>query len=212
MILRKFLVVMAAAVLSAVQAVAAVDAETAFKSAPVSVFPLLDRSTRLDMVDYYNSGMDTPSGNALDGKSRITRLTPRTLDIRMTDASAYSLNILDMGNGSAIAVVRTVDTPAPDSKMTVYTDDWATVITDKVFSRPVLRDWLTAEGRKNIDEVESLVPFLMIDYQIDTENSSLKLTNNLKTFLAEEIYEMVAPYFLESLTYKWDGRKFNLVK
>lgn len=208
MILRKFPVVMAAAVISAAQAMAAVDAETAFKSAPMSVFPLLDRSTRLDMVDYFNSGMETPSVNALDGKSRITALTPRNLDIRMTDASTYSLNILDLANGSAIAVVRTVATPAPDSKMTVYTDDWATVITDKVFTRPVLRDWLTDEGRRNIAEVESLVPFLMIDYQIDAENSRLRMTNNLKEFLAEEIYEMVSPYFVESLTYKWDGKKF----
>lgn len=40
-------------------------ATKAFSDAPATVFPSIDRMTRLDMIDYYNSGSPKPSKTRL---------------------------------------------------------------------------------------------------------------------------------------------------
>ena len=185
-------------------------ASSAFADAPQAIFPLLDRNTRLDMIDYFNSGMSTPSANALNGKSRITSLTPEKLTVEMTDASTYELSILpSKGGENAVALITTVATPSPDSRLSVYSADFSNNITDKVFAKPVLADWLTPEGKKNSDEVEMLVPFLLIGYSFDPATSTLTLTNNTSRFLSADVYEIVKSYLLEKIDYKWDGSKFS---
>lgn len=47
------------------EANAQLTASKAFADAPASVFPLLNRNARLDMIDYFNGGMSTASTNAL---------------------------------------------------------------------------------------------------------------------------------------------------
>lgn len=213
-LLRNILLAVTAAAALAVApcAQAQLTAAGAFTKAPRQVFPMLDNNARLDMVDYFNSGMTTPSTNALKGKSRITALAPLSMTISMTEASDYQLALLPAGSDTIIAVITTVATPAPDSKMALYTKDWTANVTAKRFNKPLLRDWLTPEGRNNSDDVESLVPFLLISYSYDPDTATLTLTNNTGSFLSEEIYETVQPYLLSSLSYRWDGKKFAPVK
>lgn len=181
-------------------------AADAFKSAPVDIFPILEPSTRLDMIDYFNSGMSTPSRNTMSGNSRITELTPTSLTIEMTKASTYQLVVLP---GNNIALVTTITTPAPDSKMAIYSPDWANNLTAKTFSKPTLDDWLTPEGKKNKSEVEMNVPFLLIQYNIEPSTGTLTLTNNTSGFLAEEIYQIVEPWLLQSIVFDWNGTKYQ---
>lgn len=210
---KTLLVTMALAVSGSFGAYAQLTASDAFVSAPAAVFPLLNNSTRLDMIDYFNSGSSTTSTNALKGKSRIVSLETSKLSIDMTDASSYELVILPKkGGGSLIGLISTVATPAPDSNLGVYSDDWKSNITETVFKKPVLVDWLSAEGKKNKDEVEMLVPFLLISYDFDPKSGVLTLTNNTKQFLSEDVYSIVSPYFLPSLKYKWDGKAFSALK
>lgn len=210
--LRRLAVAIAAALVCVAGASAQTTAADAFKTAPRKVFPLLENDTRLDMLDYYNSGMSTASTNVLKGKSRITAQTPEMLEISMTDASTYHLVVLPAHSGSVVALITTVATPAPDSKMTVYTADWTANVTAGVFEKPQLRDWLTAEGRKNLDEVEMTVPFLLIGYKLDPATGVLTMTNNTEQFMSEEMYDIVRPYLLASLSYRWNGKKFEKVK
>lgn len=194
------------------QAAGQLTASTAFTSAPHSVLPMLDNNTRLDMLDYFNNGLSTSSVNSMNGHSRITALTDQAMTIAMTEATTYQIAVLPSGNTSLIALITTVATPAPDSKMTIYSSDWATNITTKVFSKPTLNDWLTTEGRKNADEVEMMVPFLLISYNYDPNTQTLQMTNNSKEFLSQEVYELVEPYLQTSLTYRFDGKKFTIAK
>ncbi len=151
--------------LGAGAAFAQLTASQAFADAPQNVFPLLDHNTKLDMIDYFNSGMSTASKNAMDGKSRITAITPAKVEISMTDASSYELALLPTANGdTVVALITTVATPAPDSQMTLFSKDWATNLTSSLYSKPGMADWLTEEGRANSGEVEGLVPFLLVSY------------------------------------------------
>lgn len=192
-------------------AVARITAAGAFADAPASMFPLLDRNTRLDMIDYFNSGSATASTNAMQGKSRITSLTPDDIKIAMTDASAYQISILPSGNDTIIAVIQTVATPAHDSHINFYSRSWQE-LKGNYFTPPVMNDWLSESGKKNDGEVAVMVPFMLAEYVYDPATVTLSLTNNLKEFLSPDVYQLVADYLLPSITYKWDGKRMNKVK
>ena len=103
---------------------ARLTAAGAFTDAPASLFPLLDRNTRLDMIDYYNSGSATASQNAMQGKSRIIALNPDDIKISMTDASSYQISLLPTGNDTIVAVIQTVATPAHAGHVNFYSRTW----------------------------------------------------------------------------------------
>lgn len=187
------------------------EAGKAFVDAPQSVFPLLDRMTRLDMVDYYNSNLATQSKNNLDGKSRITAMTPSQLDLEMTGSSTASL-ILMPGTPGIISIITTVATPAADSRIDFYNSSWEHLTTENYFKRPELADWLTPEGKQNMGDVEAFVPFVLMSYSLNPESGEMTVTNNTSSFLPQEISEMVEGYLKPSLTYTWNGKKFQLKK
>lgn len=207
------LLIVAAALVALIApgAKAQLTASKAFATAPQSVFPLLDANTRLDMIDYYNSNLSTPSANRLDGQSRITALSDKVLTVEMTPSSTYDIIILP-GNAPVIGMVTTLATPAPDSHISFYDGDWKQLETNKLFVKPVLADWLTEEGKKNRSDVELMLPFLLIGYSWDPATMLLTLTNNTNRFLAADIYQIIEPYMLGQLVYRWNGRKFEPVK
>lgn len=190
----------------------AITAEQAFVSAPESVLPLLNRNTRLDMVDYYNSGSETASKNKLSGNSRVTSIKINDLRFEKSIASSCQIVILNMNNGmEIIALIETVKTPVADSQITFYTTDWKK-IDSKYFSEPELEDWLTSEGKKNIKEIESTISFMLVEYEYDTVKNELILRNNISQMLSEEIFKSIKSSFLAQLRYRWTGKQFKLIK
>ncbi len=186
----------------------AMTAEEAFKSAPDRMFPLLDKTARLDMVDYFASGSSTPSKNKLEGKSRITALEPSSMIVEMTGSSTYQIVILGEGKNQAIMLIETIKTPAPDSKITFYDTNWGQ-LKKQPYKAPQLSDWLTAEGKKRSDEVKSSVAFMLVSAVFNPSVMELTLANNTSNIMPEEEYSLVAPLLKTQLVYRWDGKKMN---
>lgn len=193
----------------ALGAMAQLTAADAFTSAPQSIFPLLDRNTRLDMVDYIKNGMSTPSQNNLQGRSAITELTPEALTVKMSDSSASQIAVLKGLKGEIIALINTVATPGLDSSIRFYDSSWQPLDAASIFTKPGWKEWLTAAGRDNKEEVTMQVPFMLASYRIDPATSELTLTNNLARFLDKDVYSMIESYLQPSLTYVWNGKKFT---
>lgn len=188
-----------------------ITASAAFRDAPASVLPLLDRNTRLDMIDYFNSGSATASKNSMQGQSRITALSPASLSATLTGSSDCQLALLPMRGDTAIVYIETVRLPASDSRVRVYDRNWKP-LASKSFVQPSVADWLTKEGEKNSTAVNALVPFMLSSAQYAPETQTLTLTNRLSDFLSPDIYGQVAPWLLPELTYRWDSSRFTRVK
>lgn len=197
---------LAAVMAMTMTAFAQLTARDAFASAPASVYPLLDSNTRLDMIDYFKSGMSTPSANALKGRSAITSLSDKELTVRMTDSSTSQLIVM---SPDLVAVISTVATPGLDSKIAFYDSKWNQLPATKYFDAPGIDGWLTAEGKKHADEVAMQVPFMLASYNYDSQTGVLTATNNLDKFLDSDIYSMIAPYLKPSILYSWNGKKFT---
>lgn len=211
MTLSRLATVVATCVLLSLPApvMARLTAASAFTDAPRSVFPLLERNTRLDMVDYYNSGSETSSRNRLDGQSRITSLTDNRLTASLTESSGCELVLLPAQGDTLVALIHTVSTPVPDSKVSFFTSDWNVIPTEQVFTAPVLTDWLTAAGKSDRSTVEGLVPFLLVSYSYDPATATLVLTNNTRKFLSDDVYSLVEDSLKPQLVYIWDGKRLR---
>lgn len=185
---------------------AQLTASKAFVEAPHKVIPLLDRNARLDMLDYFNSGLDTKTSNKLNGASAVTAVSPELVSVQMTDASTYDIAVLPAAGDTLVAIITTIATPTPDSKMAVYSKDFSRELTQALFSKPALKEWITDGGF--IDTVEGMVPFLLISYSYSPTTKTLTLTNNTKEFLSEDIYSIVDSHLRKQLSYVWNGKRF----
>ena len=193
--------------LAGLAASAQLTASGAFTSAPAEIFPLLDKNTRLDMVDYFNSGLNTASTNRMQGQSAITSLSPTSVTIKISESSSAQIALLTNGNDTIIALVSTVATPGLDSTLKFYDSSWRPLQADKYFKVPGWNDWMTAGHDPS--EVTVFTPFMLASYFIDTDKGTLTATNNIASFLDEETYKSVAPVLNPSLTYKWNGKRFT---
>lgn len=194
--------------LSGLAASAQITASKAFISAPSDVFPLFDTNTRMDMVDYYNSGLSTPSVNRMDGRSSVTDMSLLSLTVKISESSSAQLAILTAGSDTLIAVVSTVAAPGLDSTVKFYDKGWRPLQGGRYFTAPEWKDWVTPGH--DTSEITAYAPFMLSSYYIDPAKGTLTITNNLSTFLDEDIYTMVAPALHPSLVYKWNGKRFSL--
>lgn len=183
-----------------------------FVSAPQQVIPLLDKNSRLDMIDYFNSGLGTSTPNSLGGGSAITTLSADRMNVKLTEGNSMELALVQSGNDTLLVVINTVMTPVPDSKMAVYSPDWNANVTSRAFVAPTLSDWLTRAGSKRADDVARIVPFMLVQYDFAPETGVLTLTNNTAKFVGDEIYQIVEGLLFPQLVYKWNGNKFEKQK
>ena len=171
----------------------AFTAADAFVKAPTGVMPLIEASTRLDMIDYFNAGSDRASRNALYGNSRITAMTPEHIVIEATAASTVEIVALPAAGDTILAMIHTVATPVPDSKVTLYTSDWKPLPANH-FVAPDLEQWMAPDaGRSGRDEVEARLPFMLVSCAYDPESKTFVFTNRSAEFLTEEVYEPIKP-------------------
>lgn len=198
------------ALAGALTASAQLTAEKAFTSAPAQVFPLLERNSRLDMIDYFRSGLETPTANRLDGGSRVTALTDRQVELSLSDASTAQIVLLPGGNDTIIAVVKTLAMPGKDSSVSFYTSAWESLLSGEIFTAPAMEDWMV-KGHK-VREVTDVAPFMLSSITIDPSTGTLTVSNNLSSFLAPEVYETISPAMLPVLTYTWDGRRYRAAR
>lgn len=200
-------VLMAVAVWAVSDAFARTTAAGAFQNAPATVFPMLDRNARLDMIDYFNSGSSTPTHNQLNGRSRITAMDSDAVTIEMTDASVYRIVLLPrkQQTDTLFALIRTVVLPAHDSDMMFYDSQWRPLSNNKTFVAPVMADWLLPEADKEL--VAGTVPFMLAEYSYDVASSTLTVDNRLADFLSADDWKKVGPMLRQRIEYVWNPSK-----
>lgn len=93
-----------------------------FVAAPVSVVPLLDRSSRLDLIDLHEAGMEAKAGNKFGGISYLTHANDTMLSVKMTEASTMEMTLT---TDSMIVVRHTVKLPDSEHTTThIYDQNW----------------------------------------------------------------------------------------
>lgn len=209
-ILRAILVAVAG--ISAIGSQAQTEAvKAAFKAVPADVAPLMSEYAKLDMIDYFESGMDTPTANVLDGQMRITDLTPDHLGAELGTVHTLDIYLLPTANDTLALYISTLAVPVKDATVNVVRRD-SVDVTSRVFKAPAFREWLTPQGRKERKYVESELPYIGIGYTYSPSTGILTLTPEYPATLSREVMEKLEPMLLGQLRYKWTGKKFAPLK
>ena len=185
-----------------------------FAIEPGTIFPLLTRTNRLDMVDYYNSGQMVAVPNNLAGESRLLELDNAYLKVQTSDSRVVEMLMRQAGKDTVITVIETVLTPVPDSRLTQWNVHWQRFTSDKLFTKPGIDDFIAGKMSSELRaDLQAAMIFPLVQLTFKGENhSTIEATHGLDRFLVNEEYKRFAPYLKPAIAYRFDGLKIKPVK
>lgn len=206
---------MVLAIASVAAASAQLTARSAFTSAPSSLLPTLPSNQRLDMLDYYDSGLDRASKDVFGTECRIDTLSADIIALSIGNIRNLSLYILDSGGKKpVIMAIDRLCTPAVDSSISFYNSKWERLPADKIISLPSLADWTGKIGDEKRERIENALPFVMYDAEFDPTSSQLTLSLSTDGYVAREDSAIVADGLAKRLIYTFNPKKqkFTIAK
>ena len=185
-----------------------------FADEPGKIFQLLTRTNRLDMVDYYNNGQKVDQQNNLAGTSKLSELDSAYLKVQTSASKTVEMRLLTPGRDTVIIVIETVLTPVPDSRLTVWNQQWQQLKTEKHFKMPKIDDFIDKNMPRELraDLHDAMVfPLIQLAFQGE-KHDEIVATHGLEQFLVPDEYKRFASHLKPSLTYRIYGNKIKPVK
>lgn len=179
------------------------NASTFFVEAPPSVIGIFDRNSRLDMLDYYRSGLATPTSNVLGGKSRVTGERPELVSVNVSDRTRIDLALLKVKGDTIIALIETVMTPVPDSSIRFYRKDWSEIESP---ASPTTLDFVAKKDRKRLADSTMPVDFITAEYL--PERGIFRFTNHSAEYYVPTEIPQILEHADSTITMRFDGKKF----
>jgi hypothetical protein len=185
-----------------------------FASEPGNIFPLLTRTSRLDMVDYYNSGKTVAIANNLEGESSLLQLDSAYLKVQTSKNRIVEMRMRTAGKDTVITVIETVMTPVPDSRLTQWNVHWQRFTSDKLFAMPGIDDFIIRKMPHDLRaDLQDAMIFPLIQLTFKGEGHDIiEATHGLEQFLAKEEYQRYSSYLKPSISYRFNGLKIKPVK
>ena len=185
-----------------------------FASEPGNIFPLLTRTNRLDMVDYYNSGQMVAIGNNLAGDSKLLELDSAYLKVQTSPSRTVEMLMRTVGKDTVITVIETVMTPVPDSRLSQWNSHWQRYISNRLFAMPGIDDFIVGKMSKELRaDLQDAMIFPLIRLSFTGEkHDTIEATHGLEQFLAPSEYKRFASYLKPSLKFRFNGLKIKPAK
>ena len=191
-----------------------------FADEPDDIFILLPKSTRLDMLDYFDVGKMVKVENSLSSGKKVSRLlkvTDSSIDVAVTQSSQVSMTLLTSAKAdSVIAVVQTYQVPYFDSQISFYDVDWNKLNTSKYFDAPTVKSFiLPGTDKKIVNDILQSVKFSLISYSVEqADNGDVTLTAslNLEGVMVKEDYDRIKDYLSKTIVYRLSNLKFKPTK
>ena len=185
-----------------------------FASEPGNIFPLLTRTGRLDMVDYYNSGKTVAIANNLEGESSLLQLDSAYLKVQTSKNRVVEMRMRTAGKDTVITVIETVMTPVPDSRLTQWNVHWQRFTSDKLFAMPGIDDFFIRKMPHDLRaDLQDAMIFPLIQLTFKGEGHDIiEAAHGLEQFLAKEEYQRYSSYLKPSISYRFNGLKIKPVK
>ena len=181
----------------------------AFVDAPAEVFPTLDKMTRMDMVDYFNSGQTTASKNFFRGDARIVKADAEQATVALAEVAEAEITLLPKEKGDTmLMVITTVKTPVEDSSVKFYDRNWKEAGSG-LLTEPGLEEWMVQTPTASREDVENAVPFMLVKSSYDPATGVLTMENNIGEYLPVESKDLAKGSLRDKITYRWDGKKMK---
>lgn len=171
--------------------------------------PYIDANMRMDMLDYFRSGLPSKTTNMFDEPVAIVSETPASLQLNAGKGVEMQYAMAVSGPDTLLVVIETLPTPMPDSKVSIFDTGWKT--RPHTAPAPGLADWLTPEGMANRARVEEILPFITASAEFVEDGNRLVYTQTIGSYFSanDSISAEVARYLKPQLIYMFDGKNFR---
>lgn len=176
---------------------------------PNALFPYIDQTSRLDLMDYYDSGIEKKVPNQLGDSARIVLIDDAMLSIEYAPGCEISLIPLHRKNDELIMILQTLDIPDRDTSIKFFTHDWKPIDSSKLIDLPKTSDWFAVKDKAKKTLIEENVPFMTMCAVYDADTSKLRLIPTPGDYIAPEHLEEVKGLLYPSFEYLWTGKKFS---
>ncbi len=171
-------------------------------------FDVIDQTNRMDMLDYYASGMKKQMPSRLGGKVTIDSIAGNHyMKVILSDASETEVRMYTLKSGDKFfGIINRVRMPATDSRLRFDMADAA-----KVFPKqPTTEDFLNG-NKKQKAEIAEKIDFPLIDYTF-LPDGDIEARLTLSNYISREDSAVVTPWVKEKIAYHWNGKSFSQVK
>lgn len=193
-----------------------ISARRAFVKMPATVIDLLPKSTRLDMLDFFDVDSVYNAVNAMEGFSHLEAVTPDYLKVSITPVSTMQFKILKDKKGNDI--VMTIYTvgggrEAKDSEINFYNSQMEPLDKDKYMKVPQLKDFfdIPRGSITTMKEIEQMIPFSTIEYNASPDSDVVTASLTVGQFMNQDDYNIVKLFERSSINLKWDGKTLKPV-
>ncbi|MEF9924871.1 MAG: DUF3256 family protein [Muribaculaceae bacterium] len=183
-----------------------------FLNAPDDLFAIIDKETRLDLLDYYNAGSTISIQNNLGDDTQFIKVTDDFLSIQLAESSEIEMKMLCFSKKDTIIVVNsTIKSPTPDGKLSFYTADWKPIDAKKHISIPDMKAFISIPKGSDVEikDVLNQIDFPLISYSIDPATATITAMQNLEQYMSKEEYKRIANYLIPSIKYTLSGKKYR---
>lgn len=181
-----------------------------FSSLQCPALEILKRTTRLDMLDYWDADSVYKASNAMEGLSWIEEATPDYLRVRLTPVSLLEMKLLPVKKGNVVMTVYTVgdSIQAQDSQVDFYDEALRPLDRKKYFSPPGLQAFfdIPKGSLTSMKEIKEMIPFPTVAYSASPGSDSLKARLTVGEYMSVDDYNIVKLFLLPEIELKWTGR------
>lgn len=188
--------------------------DSIFVNMPARLNPLLNKPTKLKMLNNYKKQIPDSVQNSLGGKSVIIKYDSIYNFIKIQNAANSRMEIFTFkttqGN-FAIGVISTIGDTLQNSEIRFFNQDWSRA--KVVFRKPDIKDWIK---RENINEngttpawatEQTVVGFITLEYDVASEH--LIARPNFLKYISKDVKELVEPHFSnDSLQFVLQGNEW----
>lgn len=98
--------------------------DTLFAKVPRRLLPMLDRTSRLDLLDLYNNKLPAKADNIYGGQSQLLQKTSDYLLVKTTDVGTWQMKLLPIGHDTLISCIYSVKAGGISSQIFMLQRNW----------------------------------------------------------------------------------------
>ncbi|MBD5201610.1 MAG: DUF3256 family protein [Bacteroidales bacterium] len=189
-----------------------------FVSLPAGVLEILTHETRRDLVDYARNDSTPALLNSLGGRSRILKLTPNFLEVKLTEASSMQIKVLT-ATGKKSPVIMTIysvgnETTAGDSDVQFFDSSLKPLAVDKFLRQPEIRDFfqIPADADTSYKTLADMIPFPAYTFTASPDSDEVTARLTIGAAVSLDDKKILDRYLLPGVKYLWNGKRLQPVK
>lgn len=188
------------------------SARGVFERLQAPALDILGKSTRLDMLDYWDADSVYRAKNAMSGLSWLIDVAPDYLKVQLTPVSVFEIKILKDKDKLLAMTVYTVggNAQAADSQVDFYADDLtlSPLDTKKYFKAPELKAFfdIPKGSATTMKEIREMIPFPTVEYSANAKNNDISARLTVGEFMDVDDYNIVKLFLKPEVTLRWNGK------